>query len=59
MVILVRGEGIAVNLHARGSLGDVAMLDFVQTEDSPGRRVELVMVDLEVGEGRVESKLGV
>lgn len=46
-------------LHARRSLRHVAVIDLVQATDLSSRRVELVMVYLQVGQGGVEGQLDV
>lgn len=48
-----------MNLHASRSVWRVSVVDLVQSEYFTRGRVELVMVDLERCQGRVEGELDV
>lgn len=57
--LLVAGESSAMYLHACRSFWNIFVTDLVQAEHLSRRGIELVMVDLERGEGRVEGQLNV
>lgn len=57
--ILIRRQCIWVYLDAHGARGVLARADLVQAEHLAGRVVELVMVDLDVGQGGVELDVDV
>ena len=46
-------------LHAGRAFGDILVVDLVQAEHLTGGTVELVMIDLDRGQGGVEGELNV
>lgn len=55
MNTLVLGQGLVVNLHTSRALWRVPRLNLVDTQDSTGRSIESVMIELEVTKSRVEA----
>lgn len=48
-----------MDLHASRSLRRVAVVDFIQAQNLTGRAIELVMIDLETCQGRIEAKFDI
>lgn len=57
--LLVCRQRVAVNLHACRPCFVIFGVDLVEAEHLAGRGVELVVVDLDRGQGRVEGQLDV
>lgn len=57
--LLVSCEGVAMNLHAGRAFGRVLGIYLVESKYFAGGGIELIMVDLDGGQGGVEGKLDV
>ena len=57
--LLITRQGISVDLHPTGALLGIGRPDLVQAQYLARRIVELVMVDLVMGQGRVEGDLNI